>query len=184
MNEKTIVKKDIINAKKYAQAIFEIAKSKGIIEIVYENLKFVEEIIDLSIELKELLENPTISLIKKKEIIEELFKEKIKEDTLNLLYVIVDKNRINIISSIVYVYKELIDEYKDIIKADVISAVEIKEETKDRLKKELDKKFKKDVKIDYNIDEGIIGGLIIKLGDKIIDGSVRRKIEEIKNKIK
>ena len=184
MKEKTIVKKDIKNAKKYAQAIFDVAKNKGIIEIVYENLEFVEETIDISLELKELLENPTISLIKKKEILEALFKDKIKEDTLNFLYVIVDKNRINIISSIVYVYKELIEEYKDIIKAQVVSAVEIKEETKDRLKKELDKKLKKDVKIDYFIEEEIIGGLIIKLGDKIIDGSVRRKIEEIKNKIK
>ena len=129
--------------------------------------------------------NPTIGLGDKISIIDEVFKESISTVIKNFIKVLIEKNRFSAFKYIVMEYKHELDLINGLERVEVISAVEIKGEAKERLKKKLEEKLKKSVTLNFEQDPEIIAGLVIRIGDSVIDNSVRHKLEDLsKNMIK
>lgn len=168
-------------AKRYSRALIESAGSE--VNAIRNDLGLINETINSSSDLKNVILNPTFNEEKVEEIIGDIFSSKISEKTLNFLKMLIKAHRMDIFEDITYWYCEFDDELKNKLKVSVTSAIVLNDETKERLKHKLEAKFKKTILLNYAVDESIIGGLIIKANDKIIDGSIKSKYERLKKSL-
>lgn len=176
--------KNILIADRYADALMQIAKEgKLTFEKIKTDLNLVKEILTTSKDLNDFLTNPIISIDNKKEIIDKIFGEEIDVLLINFLKVLVDKNRFNAFFEIVESYDKCLDEVNNISRIQVTSAVEMSEESKNRLKIKLEEKIRKNIVLDLNINSDIIAGLVIKIGDNVIDMSLKHKLEDLSKNI-
>ncbi|MDD3436514.1 MAG: ATP synthase F1 subunit delta [Candidatus Gastranaerophilales bacterium] len=176
--------KNELIADRYAQALVDIAKEgKLTYEKISDNLSLIEDILTQSKDLKEFLVNPLISIEDKKEIIEKVFSKEINVLIINFLKVLVDKNRFGAFEEVVNSYKKALDDINNITRVTVISAVEMTEEAKKKLKIKLEERLKKNVIPDFSINPDIIAGLVIKIGDNVVDMSLKHKLEDLSKNI-
>ena len=168
-------------AKRYSRALIESAQSE--IDTIRKDLDLINETINISSDLKNIILNPTFNEEKVEEIIGEIFAFKISAKTLNFLKMLIKAHRMDIFEDIVYWYCEFDDEIKNKLKVSVTSAIVLNDETKEHLKHKLEDKFGKTILLNYNVDETIIGGLVIKANDKIIDGRIKSRYERLKKSL-
>ena len=140
-----IDKKQIKTATNYSDAIFKIAQSQNAEEKLYKELFSVLEIFKTSKDLKSFLINPLISVNDKKEIIYKIFGKDFDMQIINLLNLLADNKRLNIFDTVCYCYEKNYEEYKNIIKADVISAIDLNDMTKQKLVEKLENKLNKKI---------------------------------------
>ena len=165
--------------KRYAKAIFDIAEAKNQIKEIYELLNSAMELYKKDIEFKNFIINPLIDNEKKKVVLREIF-ENSDEDNLNILLYILDKKRINCIKYIVSEYLKIYYAKNRILNVEATFTKEITEEQKKKLIEKLSQKTGKEINLDVKIDKNILGGGILKIGDRVIDGSIRRELNNWK----
>ncbi|MTI46865.1 F0F1 ATP synthase subunit delta [Sporosalibacterium faouarense] len=170
--------------RRYAQALFEVAIELDKLESFKEEINGVSAVFDSEPKLKTIFEHPKLSKNEKKDIVNSIFKEKISQEVLNLMYIIVDKGRERYINSISKEYTALSNEKQGIIEATAITAVEMDEAEKSKLQENLSKKFSKKVILTNTIDESVIGGVLVRVEDKVIDSSIRGKLDMIEKSLK
>lgn len=171
-------------AKRYSDALIEVAKNKNELDEVFSDLNTVVEAIGSVKELKDFLSHPVIPQSEKKDVVKSVFEGKIQEDTLNLLNILIEKNKMKLINTILYCFNESADEAKNILKVNVISAVKVDEDLTSKLKEKLENKLHKNVKFDFEINPDIIAGLVLKINDKTIDGSMASKLQGFKKSMR
>ena len=170
-------------AKRYGQALLQIGQEKNSIDRYQEDLKTVVAVIKENTELKDILISQTVSSEAKKKIVKEVFASKVDENVLNLLYVVVDKNREEFIADIYDAYCTYADEVRNVAYADVVSAYPLTAEQESALTEQLEKTSGKTVKLNTSVDESLMAGLIVTFGDKVYDGTVGARLEGLKNKL-
>ncbi|ADO81993.1 ATP synthase F1 subunit delta [Ilyobacter polytropus] len=166
--------------KRYAEAIYEMSESNKKVKELYEELNLVMELYKGDKEFKNLVDHPLIKVEEKKEFIGKIF-SKFEDFSLNVLFYLVEKKRLSYIKSIVAEYLKIYYTKNQIVDVEAIFAIEPSEEQKTKLIKKLEKKTEKKVNLVVSIDKSIIAGGIIKIGDEIIDGSVRRQLDTVAN---
>ena len=171
-------------AKRYSEALTEVAKNKNELDTVWTDLQTVEESITSVKEMVNFLSHPVIPVFENKDMVKSVFEGKINNDVLNLLYILLEKNKINLLSTILYCFEESMDEAKNILKVGVVSAAEIDEDLKQKLKEKLESKLNKSVKFDFETKPEIIAGVVLKIQDKVIDGSMAAKLEGFKKALR
>lgn len=171
-------------AKRYSEALTEVAKNKNELDTVWTDLQTVEESITSVKEMANFLSHPVIPVFEKKDMVKSVFEGKINNDVLNLLYILLEKNKINLLSTILYCFEESMDEAKNILKVGVVSAAEIDEDLKHKLQEKLESKLNKSVKFDFETKPEIIAGVVLKIQDKVIDGSMAAKLEGFKKALR
>ena len=167
-----------VSAKRHAQAVFQIALEKNELDRWRADL---ENIADA---LKEpsfvaLLENPKVHFDQKATVLKQVFTD-ISPLAMNLINFLVVKNRLKIFDSLVDEYMRMVDEHYGKERAEVVTAIPLDGEAMDRLQKKLAAVTQKDIVIKAEVDPEIRGGLVAKIGDKLIDGSVRTKLKDLK----
>lgn len=167
-------------ARRYSEALVDVAKEKNELDDVLSDLQNVVSIFAQMSDFRDFVSHPVIPVSEKKDLINSVFSGKIKEDTLNLIFILAEKNRIGLLSTILYCYEEALNVAKNILKVSVTSACELDEDLKIRLKEKLESKLQKSVKFEYEINPDIIAGLILKIQDKTIDGSMATKLQAFK----
>lgn len=175
--------KQIRIAKRYSEALFETALETNELQKVCDELGFIQETLLASVDLKEFLENPVITNADKKDVINKIFTGKVCTIVLNFLILLVDNSRFNIFDSVLSEYLNRMDKVNNIVKAKVVSAVELEEVAKTRLIEKLERKISKKVVANYEIKPEIIAGLIIEINDKTIDTSLKTKLNSIKKQL-
>lgn len=173
----------ILQAKRYADAILEVAKSKSEMDRTYEDLKTVSSVYDSSEDLRNFLVHPVIPIKEKKDTIKTIFEGKVTDDVLHFLYILLDKNKLSLLDTILYCYEDAMDEAKNILKVDVVSAVDVDSDQKEALRMKLQNKLQKEIKLHFEINPEIIAGLILKIGDKTIDGSMSNKLDNLQRQL-
>ncbi|MEI8388592.1 MAG: ATP synthase F1 subunit delta [bacterium] len=172
-----------IIADRYALAFMELAEKHDLFDKFNSDLALIKETINANKDLKDFLEHPLIQLNDKKDVIDRIFRESVSIYTLNLVKLLIDKNRTHIIALLTDHYKLLLNKKRNISTAQIITAVEIDEDTKNRVKEKLERVFSQTIEIETIIDKEIIAGMIVKVGDKIIDGSIKTKFENMKKQV-
>jgi F-type H+-transporting ATPase subunit delta len=164
--------------KRYAKAIYGIAESNDKVKELYDNLNVVMELYKGDKEFKNLVDHPLVKRDEKKEFINKIF-SKFEKYSLDILCYLVEKNRLSYIKGIVAEYLKIYYTKNRIVDVEAIFAIEPNEEQKAKLIKKLENKTGKKVNLVVKIDKAIIAGGIIKIGDEIIDGSVRRQLDTV-----
>lgn len=168
-------------AAKYAQAIYELAAQKDMLDAVEKQLLLVENTIASYNDLAILLYHPQVLPQVKKETIRKIFGQDITDFVLNFLLLLLDKRRESALPAIIQEYVKLANQARNIVKAEVTTALPLAENQHSALVNKLSMVTGKKVVLTTQLDPSIIGGMIIKMGDKLIDGSVVRQLATLKN---
>lgn len=166
--------------RRYALAIYEVAESKNQVEKYIQDLKDICDVIYENEDFYKIVVHPQISTSNKKQTFKKAFEGKIDEELLNFLLLLIEKDRIGFLKEKVAQLEQIYLEKRNMIVAKVKSVIPLSEAQQDKLKENLGKKFNKEIILKQEIDKSIIGGLCVKVGDEVIDGSIRYQLEQIK----
>lgn len=173
-------------SKRYANALFELCKEEKVVDTVSENMAMIGDTMESNPDLIAVLESPNVTKKDKNQILQQLFKiskEEVHPVVNKLLQLLLNKNREMLIPEIAEWFLELEDEYKNILRAELITAVPIGKKHKEKLTKSIEEKTKKKVVFEEKTDKTIIGGFVIKMADKVIDASISSGLKKIQNQL-
>jgi F-type H+-transporting ATPase subunit delta len=166
-----------VSGKWYAQAIFELAREKKAIETCQQGLEKLAELTrDES--LMALLENPKLPFEAKGDLLREGLGE-IEPYVFNLALLLVGKDALRLAGDISGSYLLLFDAYRGIEHAEVTTAVPLDEKEKEAVSRRVGEFVGRKVTLDLQVDPSIIGGFIARIGDMLIDGSVRQNLDSL-----
>ena len=169
----------------YGEALFELAVEESKVDLLYDEAKLVIAAFDDNKELGRLLNEPKIDKEEKKEVIKNIFSQSVSDDLMGLLVLMVSKDRQKDIVATLKVFEDKVREYKKIGTAYVTTAKPLSQELKDKL---LDKLLKTTDYVSfnmvYNVDESLIAGMVIRIGDRVIDSSIRHKLDELEKELR
>ncbi len=176
--------KDIRELKNYARAAVDIGRSLGVLEKLETEMKTVTDKITSDLDLKNYLGDKSKSQNERIGAILDIFKNSPTPAIKTMMTMIVALEAVNEIDSIYEIFTGLVSDHKKQTYVEVISAIELDSSTVKKIKKDLDRVSGFDVRIGNTVDDSIIGGIIIKIGEKVMDLSVKRRLEDIKAKLK
>ena len=171
----------ISSGKRYAQAAFELALEKNELESWQVSLKKIAGI-TADAKLMALLENPKLPFDVKKGLLEERLGE-VNPLALNLACLLMSRGRLRIAGNISQQYALLLDAHYGIEHAEVVTALKLDNEDKERLSRRLGKMTGRKVIIDAQVDPSVVGGFRAKVGDMLIDGSIRSRLESLRKSL-
>lgn len=166
-------------SKNYAQALMDISKQDNSFQLVKINLEIALDTINSSSDLKLVMNNTSVSISKKIEIIEEIFDGKIDLRILNLLKILIEKDRFGELENIVIAYNEMFDNLEKRKNVEIISSFDLDVDVKGQILNKLEKKLSIEVVPQWTVDESIIAGLIFKFDNSVIDTSIKSKLEKL-----
>ena len=153
-------------------------------DAIADDLLLVLSTLEKSRELTKVLTSPIVSKDKKKAIVAEVFKKKVGALTAGYLSQIVEKGREDILIDILKQYFILRDEAMGIVRVSVKTSVEFSSKQEKELQKKLETMTKKSVEITFSLDSSLKGGFIARIGDTVLDGSIKRQLELLKVRLK
>lgn len=164
----------------YARALFDFSVEKNIMHQItadFQNLKiFLEE----SAELKDYLNNPIVSNNAKSEVLTKTLKSQINTETFKFLMVLVDRNRINLLDSVIKSYLELVYETASIKTIDVLTAYPFANLQKNTLIQKLKElTHAREIRLVITVDSSLIGGFLIKTESKVIDFTIKNQLQKL-----
>ena len=170
-------------ADRYAIAMIDLGEKTDQLDAFHTDFNTINATVSSNPELSTFLTHPIIPLNEKKELIEKIFVGSISQYALNLVRLLLDRNRVFLLPAVASHYSELLNKKRNISIANVITAIEIDEETQNRIKNKLQSILNQNITIKSEIDPEIIAGMVVKVGDKTIDGSIRTKLENMKRQL-
>lgn len=170
-----------VSSKRYAQAVFQIAQKKNDFEDWQKSLQKISEIMG-NPQFASLMENPRLHFEQKMKLIKEVLGA-INPEALNLAYLLVHKGKIKNASQVSEEYESLLDEYKGIKRAEIITPIELDNTEKQRFQQQLEKLTGSKLKMHFQIDPELLGGFIARIDGTLIDGSVKNKLNILKKNI-
>jgi len=171
----------IISIKRYVQAIYEIARDRDEFDVWKANLKQIA-ILAKDKEFFQLVENPKVPFALKAKLAEQKL-GKASKPVLNLVYLLISKDKLRFIDQIAEDYGMLLDEQKGIRHAEVTTAEEIGDAEMKAINSKLESLTRQKVTIHTRIDPSLIGGTVIRIDDSLIDGSVRTRLDSLKREL-
>ena len=170
-------------AKRYAKALCELGVERDLLENFMSDLELVFKTIKSEDDLFKTLVAPSVEKNVKKEILKELFSERINSLVLDFLFVLIDAQHFDSFETVIYCFQEFKDAENNILNVIITSAVELNELQKENLENELKQKTGKMPKMNYLIDSSIIAGLIIDMGEYIIDTSLANQFKKLEKQL-
>lgn len=170
-----------MQAKRFARAIFEIAREHSDFERWLSDLQKVNELAKLD-EVVSFMENPRFSVETRIKLVSELISD-LNPLALNFLRLLIGKAKFSMIGDVLKEYQRLLDEYNGIEEAEVTTAVELSESEVELIRNNLESLTEKKIKLLRKTDPALIGGIIIRVGGKLIDGSTATQLAALKKEL-
>lgn len=167
----------------YAKALFEVANAEDAVTEVQTDLEVVTKTIGGHLKLKEVLGDASFPVAKKRDIVRQVFAESVSPVTLNMLTMIVDTGRDGQLAEIAAEFGEVAEAGTGAVTAEITTAVALSDELRSELTVKLADVAGKDVAIQEKIDPSVLGGVVVRMGGKVLDGSVRMRLAEMKSKL-
>jgi len=169
---------------RYAEALYAIAERETAVEAIEQELVAVEALVRENRDLQKMLYHPRITSEDKKSLLSELLSGKVSEVTMEFMKLLVDRQREQFLSDIVEYYVSLANKARNVTEAKIASAVELTSEEKKDLAAMLDKITGKKVETSYIVDPSLIGGVVVRIGDRVIDGSIRTRLATLREHLR
>jgi F-type H+-transporting ATPase subunit delta len=169
--------------RRYATALYEEADATGVLADVDDDVQMLRRSLESNRELARFFKSPVIPKEKKDTIIQELLNERVSELLVRFLRLLVRKDRETLTKAILDQYQSLRDEHKGIVEAAVTVAHPLADEDREALVEVLEEKTGKDIRLQLEEDPDLIGGLVIRVGDRVFDGSVRNQLNALRDRL-
>jgi F-type H+-transporting ATPase subunit delta len=169
-------------ARRYATAFLEAALEQNELEKANDDIMLMINTLRASNDLRLFLKSPIIKKDQKSEVLATIFENKINALTVNLLNILSDKGRLNLLDDIGQNFIDIYNIHNGIIEVNVITAEELGNGQLDKLVKELELVTGKKVKANISVDKDLIGGILVRIGDTVIDGTVKYKLNQLKDR--
>ena len=166
---------------RYASALYDLASEKKLVDVVLDDLLFIQSTIKNNKDLKLVIKSPLIKSNDKLEILQNILKSKNPNElSLTFLKVLSKNKRFQKTVDIISQFKNINAQKRGDVLADITSAEKLSNEQQDNIKEQLRTILGDKLSLSYKVDKQIIGGLIIKVGSKMIDTSLSNKINKLK----
>lgn len=164
----------------YGEALFDLAVEQKQLDAIEEEVRLLLAAFEENRDLKRLLNHPKLTREEKVKVVEEIFKGRLSETVVGFLVLVVEKGRNEQLEPILNDFLERVREYRNIGVASVTSAVELSGEQKKAIEKRLLETTKYVAfEMNYTVDEALIGGLVIRIGDRVVDSSIRTRLDHM-----
>lgn len=170
-------------SKTYSQALFEVAADGNMTDQILAEYEFVRNSLDEHPDFLNILVSPKVTVEDKRKILDETYGSKVSVELTNFFKLLIDKKRTEVIYEAFEDYKVLVDESKGLVIARVESVIPLAAKEIEELEAKLNKVTGKEVTVNNIINPDIMGGLVVKVGDKIVDGSIKRKLDGMKHEL-
>ncbi|QNM04666.1 ATP synthase F1 subunit delta [Qiania dongpingensis] len=171
-------------SKTYGEALFETALDVKNVDGLFAEAEAVREILSDNPKLLKLFNHPNIIKEEKLEVMESVFKGRVSAEMTGFLKVVIEKGRQNELDAILSYFIGEVKEYKKIGIAFVTSAAPLSDEQKEQIEQKLLETTKYEAfEMNFRVDESLIGGLVIRIGDRVVDSSVKSRLYELKKEL-
>tara|TARA_B100000470_G_C19737264_1_gene367430 strand:- start:255 stop:788 length:534 start_codon:yes stop_codon:yes gene_type:complete len=171
-----------LSARRYAQALFLIAEEKGDQEQWLADLELLASSSRNS-DFIAFIDSPKIENVKKIEVIKEAFSKFVSEMALNFVSLLATRNSVASLSNIADAFQELVDSEKGVERAEIVSAVKLTDEQERDIVDKLAQMVGKELSVTTYVDESILGGYLARVGDRLVDGSVKTQLENMRREL-
>lgn len=169
----------------YGDALFDLAVQESKVDALYEEAKVCLQAFEDNSGLGRLLNHPKIEKSEKEKVIESSFGPFVSKDMTGLLLIMVSKDRQGKIVETLKYFLDKVKEYKKIGTVTVSTAKPLTQEQKKKvISRLLDTTRYVDFEVEYLIDETLIGGMVIRIGDRVVDSSIKTKLDELAKDLK
>lgn len=168
----------------YGDALFELAKEENKVDAIYEEVQALIQVLDENPNLTQMMTHPHISKEEKLQTVETVFKGKISDEIIGLMRMVVEKDHFGQMKDIFEYFVSSVKEFKNIGVCYISTPLELS----DQKKKEVENRLLETTKYEtlethYKIDKDLIGGMVIRIGDRIVDSSIRTKIYNLSREL-
>lgn len=170
-------------AKNYAETLLELARRAGDLRAWGEMIDAVAHAMESDRRLRMFLESPRVSAQRKNEILKSAYGDQLPRNFVRFLQALVSHRRQLLIPAIAREYNDLVDQVEGRVHASVIVAREADDSDRALVTKHLSRTLGKDVVPHFHVNPGILGGVIVRVGDTVLDGSVRRRLAALRSKM-
>ena len=171
------------SSRRYAQALFQIGAEEDNVKILLEDMEKVNESLKEE-KLVYLLDSPKLKISEKVKLIDDIFRKKIDESILKLLYVLAENKDFKYFSSIYNSYKLMVYDSLQIEIAEIITAVKLVQKSINNIKSKLENSINKKIEVSTSVDPALIAGFVAKIGDRILDASAKSSLIKMDRMIK
>ena len=170
------------SARRYAQAVFEIARESGEIEGWLDDLGVLVREVD-DADIAAYLDAPQVSIERKTELVKGAFGDAVGPLAVNLLLVLASRGNASLIRSVAEEYQQIVDAERGIKRAEVVSAVPLGRRQIDDISSLLRTVSGNEVTVADRVEPDILGGLIVRVGDRVMDGSTRTRLQKMRKSL-
>ena len=177
--------KNLAVSRRYAKALILIGQEDGKAEQYNAELESIVNLFDTQEGFERALTNPLYNKNDRKKVLEAvLASTKLSAIMKSFLVLLFDKGRIGFLREIASYYKTLADELKGVVKASIVSATELSKDAVSKIQKALSKKTGKEIVLNVEQDPDLIGGVVTKIGDLVLDGSVKTQLMNMRETLR
>ena len=169
-------------ARVYARSLFEVAQERNLLDAIREQLGQFADAVDESRDLATFFFSPYFSSEEKKEALKRTI-EGAEETFISFLELLIDEHRMPAIFRIRDRYEVLWDEANRLLPVDVTSAVELDEDTVAAIGDRIREQTGQDVELSSHVDSGILGGIVLRVGNSILDASIRNRLNQLRKQV-
>lgn len=168
-------------AKRYAKALFSLGQEDGNYDQYGQDLMEFVAFCRQNWDFRRVIANPIFAVEDRKNVLQAVLeKSSFSEMVRNFLFLLLEKDRMGAIESITEYYARLTDELSNIARAEVITARPLRGDALERIERSLEKLTSKKIRSEVKEDQDLIGGIVVKIGDMVLDGSVKSQLEGLK----
>jgi F-type H+-transporting ATPase subunit delta len=169
-------------ARPYAKAAFEVALEKNEITQWHTCLSFAAKLTNVK-EFQQILRDPRIPTAEKLQCFFDLLKDSLTEEFKKFLQLLNAYEHLFLFQEILVEFNNLRAEYEQSVRVEVISAFELSQQEKNMLIQVLEKRLKRKAEMHYYVDPALLAGVKIRVGDRVTDGSMRGRLERMKQEL-
>ncbi|HVR61551.1 MAG TPA: ATP synthase F1 subunit delta [Polyangia bacterium] len=171
-------------SRRYARALFQIGVDRGTFERLGDELVELAAVYRSSSELRQTLENPVFRPADKRAILEKILPRVTPTlEVQRFVLLLLERGRITALPAIARAYQELADQHTGRVRAQVTSAQALSPPDLERVRRSLERRTGKKVLVDAAVDPALIGGVVARVGDLVLDGSVRTQLNTLRDKL-
>ena len=170
------------SARRYAQAVFAIALEQDEPDRWLDDLALLTDAM-ANEEFATFLDAPQFTLQQKTALIAESIGDSVGELARNLISLLASRNSARLLPGITESYQQMLDEHNGVERAEIVSAVPLDDEQQQRIVQMLTGIVGKDITATTRVEPHLLGGFVARVGDKVIDGSTRMKLDELRREL-
>lgn len=174
-------RRDLIQG--YATALFQVADSEGALDVVSDELFRLGKAVEQNYDLRQALSDIQVPAERKRAMLADLLGDRVTSHTKNILEFVVSQGRAGDLPRIVDSLTELAAAERNRVLGEVRSAVPLAPEQRERLEEALSRATGKTVEVKVVVDPSVVGGVYAKVGDQVIDGTVRHRLDTLAEQV-